>query len=179
VIGSTLAAQAPPAEIKLAEQMAGTMSAEDMLAQKAQANTARTAMPLLWLIPVSLFVIAIALVVRSVPDLITWVQWPLFVVGLLGLIAALRIGNPAPMIRNALLPIPEAVAPAPAVAVILRLADGLFSQVSTAMLWQTVPLLVIGLGLLVYSYQDAFKAIPAGLRNLFHALTPPALEEKA
>lgn len=179
VIGNTLAEEALPAQISLAEQMQISMTPEQMLAQKTQANQARTLLPILWLLPVLLFVIAIALTVRSFSDFITWAQWPLFAAGTLGVTLALRVGNPEPLIRNALLPAPEAVASPPVVALLLRLANGLFSQVSSAMLWQTLPLLIVGTGLLVYSYRQDIKAIPLGLNAFIHSLKPPTMEKKA
>ena len=179
VIGNTLAKQAPPAEIALADQLSSQMSAEEMLTQKAQAKTARIMLGLFWLLPVIFFVIAIALMVRSAKDLITWVQWPFFAAGALSVLLALRVGNLDPILRDNLLPIPEAIVPPPAVAVILRLADGLFSQVGAAMLWQTLPLLVIGAALLVYTYRENLKAVPASLGTFFRSFIPPTLEEKA
>lgn len=179
VIGNALAEEALPAQISLAEQTQVSMTPEQMLAQKTQANQARTLLPILWLLPVLLFVIAIALAVRSFSDFITWAQWPLFASGTLGVTLALRVGNPEPLIRNALLPAPEAVASPPAVALLLRLANGLFSQVSSAMLWQTLPLLIVGTGLLVYSCRQDLKAIPLGLYASIHSLKPPTMEKKA
>lgn len=180
VIGNTLAEQAPPAEIVLADQLSTQMSAEEMLAQKTQVKTARNMLGLIWLLPVIFLIIAVALVVRSAKDLMTWVQWPFFIAGALSVLLAFRVGNPEPILRDILLPVPEAInPPPPAVAVILRLADGLFSQVSAAMLWQTLPLLVIGAALLVYTYRENLKSIPASLGTFFRSLVPPTLEEKA
>ena len=56
---------------------------------------------------------------------------------------------------------------------------GLLSKAGSALLWQTVPLLVIGAGMLVYSYRDNIKTIPAAFGNFFKSLVPPTLEENA
>ena len=178
-IQTTLTKQAPPAVINLTQELSKQMPHEQMLAQKAKLNQVRTLSQFLWIVPVLFFLIAIALVVRSLKEIITWVQWPFLVVGGLGSYLALRIGNPTPLITDALLPPPEAVVPPPAVAVLLRIANGLLSQVSVSMLWECLPFFIVGVILLAYSYRETLKAVPAGLVSFLRSLTPPNAEEKA
>jgi len=89
-----------------------------------------------------------------------------------------RFGDPTPMITKALLPPPEALIPAPAVAILLRLANAVFSRLSTTILWISVPLLIIGAILLAFSYRESLKAAAAGLVAFMRSLVPPTAEVK-
>ena len=178
MMGKMIAEQAPSEDIVLADQISASMSAEDMIAQKNTANTMRGLLPLAWLLPVLFLIVAAALIVRSVEDAVKWLQWPFFAAGLIGLILGLRLANPVSLLRGALLP-PLAGVPSPAVAVMVKLLESLFRDVGSMLLWATVPLLVIGAGMLVYSYRENLKNVPAGLGDFFKSLVPPTMEEIA
>jgi len=178
-IGATIAKQpAPPSEIRTAEMLKAQMPAELMLAQKQQLNTVRRVLPLLWIVPVLFLLIALALTVRSVKELVAWVQWPFFAAGALGMLLVGRFVDPTPMITKALLPPPEALIPAPAVAILLRLANAVFSRVRAAILWISVPLLIVGAILLAYSYRESLRSTVGGLAAFVRSLAPPTAETK-
>lgn len=176
---TTIEKQAPPSEIRLAEMLKAQVPAEQMLALKAQLNLARKLVPFLWMIPLLFLLVALGLAVRSLKDLIAWVQWPFFVAGGLGTLLVIFYGDPTPLITKALLPPPQAVIPTPAVAVLLSLANGLFARVSAVMLWESVPLLIIGAVLLAYSYRKSLATVPGGLLTFLRSLVPPQVEVKA
>lgn len=178
-IAATMAQQpAPPAEIRTAEMLPAQAPAAEMLAQKAQANTARGVLPRLWILPLALLLIALLLTVRSLQDLVRWVKWPFFAAGALGTLLVMRFGDPTPFIKKALLPPPEALVPTPAVAILLRLAGALFARVSAVLLWVCVPLLVIGAILLVITYRHALREAGSGLMTFLRSLPPRAAEAK-
>lgn len=178
MLGGMIAEQAPSEDIIVADQISAMMSEEEILSQKATINRARRLLPLAWVLPILLFLVAAALVIRSVESAIAWLQWPLFATGLTGLILGFRLANPISLLEGALLPPPAGV-PAPGIAVVFKLLESLLSQIGTALLWQTIPLLVIGAGMLAYSYRETMKTVPAELSNFFKSLVPPTLEENA
>lgn len=178
MLGDMLSAQAPSEDIVLADQISASMSEEAMLAQKKTANTMRRILPLAWALPALCLIIAAGMVIRSPQDAITWLQWPFFATGLIGLILGLRLTNPALMLQNALVP-PPAGAPAPAIAVVIKLLESLLGEAGAVVLWVTTPLLLIGAGMLAYTYQENLKQVPAALGAFFKSLVPPTLEEKA
>jgi hypothetical protein len=178
-IGASIAKQpAPPAEIRTAEMLKAQMPADQMLAQKLQLNTVRRVLPLLWIVPVLFLLIALALTVRSVRDLLAWVQWPFFAAGALGALLVGVFGNPTPMITRALLPPPEALIPTPAVAILLRLANAVFSRMSAAILWICVPLLILGAILLALAYRHGLRSAAGSLAAFLRSLAPPTAEAK-
>jgi hypothetical protein len=178
VIMNTLAEEAPPAEVNLADEIGAQVSADEMLAQKGILNTLRFLLPLAWLLPAALFLIAIGLVVRSVSTLIRWAQWPLFIGGALATLLALWIRGIRSVLAGVLLPVPEAIVPPPAAAIVLRLVDGLGLRLSSAMLWQSLPLFIIGAILLIYSYRLVLSRIPVKVKQFIQVLTPASVEEK-
>jgi hypothetical protein len=137
-------------EINLTEQLQSSVGKEVVKTTKTLARRMRLVLPLMWLIPVFLFVVAIALTISTLKEFYRWARWPLIAAGALGILLALLIMNPAGVLAQAL---PAAgKIPALTAALITSLLDGLLNQVGRSMLWQMVVILVVGIVLLALSF---------------------------
>lgn len=153
LIASTLSQASLPERVDLSAQLQSNLDEESALAAKGRLNRVSKLALMFWVIPILVLGIALALVVRSVDNLITWARWPLFVSGLIGTILAMIISNPQPILEARLMP-PPASLPAPAAPILMAVLGNLLTKVSSALVWQMAIVLVIGIGLLGYSYRD-------------------------
>jgi len=153
LLDETLSETVVPERISITEQLQASMDEAKVLATKSQVNQVRSLSSLIWLLPLIIFGIALALVVRSWDDLIVWAGWPLFICGLIGIILATQIANPISLLESQLMP-PPAAMPAPAAPIVMAILGSLLAKVGGALMWQMGIMLFIGLALLVYNYQE-------------------------
>ena len=158
LLKSAIRAENPPRSINLADQIQGAIPPEQMQSQKDQINNLATLTLIGWLLPIVLLIIAIALVVRSMDDLITWLRWPLTVAGFSGMLLALRFVNPEGLLESYLSKPPSDVSP-PALAVVRNIVRPLVQQSGSALIQQMVVLFVIGGAILIYSYRNRLRTL--------------------
>jgi len=154
IITGMLATAPVPESINVGAQLASNMDEESVLAVKGQLNRVRNLTRILWIVPVLLLVIALALLGQDRKTLLSWVGWPLFISGLVGIILALRLASPTLILENAFMP-PPASMPVPAAPIVMAILGQLLTTVGSALQWQMGIVLVVGIGLLLYTYQVA------------------------
>jgi hypothetical protein len=155
LLPSAEAAGSPSGEINLTEQIKSSVGEELIATIKNQARRLRLALPLLWVIPVFLFVLAIALTVGTLRDVALWTRWPLMAAGAVGVLLALLIMKPASLLAQ-VLPASGNISSLAAV-LFTSLLDGLLNMVGRAMLWQMIIILALGVVLLVLSMMGKGK----------------------
>jgi hypothetical protein len=155
LLPSAEAAGSSTGEIDLTAQLEKSVGEEMIGTTKSLARQLRLVLPLVWVVPDFLLVVALALAIRSLKDLFVWARWPLILSGGLAVILALLVMNPAGLLAQAL-PAPGSIS-ALAAAFISSLLAGLLSQAGRAMLWQMIPIPVIGLVFLVLSLTSKEK----------------------
>lgn len=157
LIGAALEEAQPPREIDLSERLRGNLEDSRVLAIKGRLNTARRLLPLSWVLPLLLFGFALAFRVRSLEDLIHWSRWPLTLAGVLGLFLVWWMGGASALVERILMP-PVGI-PAPAAPVLMVLFNALLSRAGSLLGVQMGITLILGLGLLIYSYQEELDRI--------------------
>jgi len=157
LMGAALEDARPPREVNLSERLRGSLEESEVLAFKGRLNTARRLLPLSWILPLLIFGFALSLRVRSLEDLIRWSRWPLASAGLLGLFLFLWIGGASTLVERVLMP-PTGV-PAPAAPVLMALFNTLLSRARGLLGVQMGVTLIVGLGLLMYSYQEELESM--------------------
>jgi len=130
------------------------MDEESALAAKGQLNRVRNLTRILWILPILLLIIGLALLGRERKTLLTWAGWPLFISGLVGIILASRLASPMLILENAFMP-PPASMPAPAAPIVMAILGQLLTTVGSALQWQMGIVFALGLGLVLYTYQTA------------------------
>ena len=152
IITGMVATAPVPESIDVGKQLSSNMDEESALAAKSQLNRVRTLTRILWIIPLLLLVIALALLGRDRKTLLTWAGWPLFISGLVGIILASRFASPTLMLENAFMP-PPAAMPAPAAPIVMAILGQLLTTVGNALQWQMGIVFVLGFGLVIYTNQ--------------------------
>ena len=127
-----------------------------MVAMKSKLNQARKALSLIWILPFVVFILALALVVRSREQLMRWAGWSLLASGATGGILAWTISSPLPALDSVLMP-PPVTMPTQAVPVIKGVMSELLTGASGMMTWQLGIVFLAGAGLLIKSYLDRFS----------------------
>lgn len=154
IIGGMVATAPVPASIDVGAQLASNMDEESALATKGQLSRVRMLTRILWIIPLLVLVIALALLGRDRKTLLTWAGWPLFISGLIGIILASRLASPMLILENAFMPPPVAM-PAPAAPIVMAILAQLLTIVGNALQWQMGIVFALGLGLIIYTNQAA------------------------
>lgn len=138
-----------PQTVSLSEELSkAQMTSEKMSLQKKRINTLRTLTLAVWLLPLLLLAGALACVVRSRNDLVTWLKWPLLSTGLFGLLLVRTLLSPTGFMAQAL-STPPAEMPAAAFAIIKKFLIALFHQAGEALFVQMSVAMVVGAVLLL------------------------------
>ncbi|HEY62402.1 MAG TPA: hypothetical protein G4N95_07100 [Anaerolineae bacterium] len=153
LLGEMIAEADVPASIDVGAELAANMDEESALTVKGQLNRVRSLTRILWIVPIFLLVIGLALLGRDRKMLLTWAGWPLFISGLIGIILASRLASPALILENTFMP-PPASMPAPAAPIVMAILGYLLTTVGSTLQWQMGIIFAIGFVLLVYTYQE-------------------------
>jgi hypothetical protein len=143
----------PPQTVDVGLQLKDRVAESELLATKAKLNQARKALPLVWILPVVILALALALVVRSRKQLMHWAGWSLLAGGVVGGIMAWKISNSAPTLEDLFLPPPAGIPPQ-AAPVVKAILSELLTGASGMMTWQLGIVFLAGAGLLVKFYMD-------------------------
>ena len=146
----------PPQSIDVTQQLKSRFEEGKMVAMKSKLNQARKALSLIWILPFVVFILALALVVRSREQLMRWAGWSLLASGATGGILAWTISSPLPALDSVLMP-PPVTMPTQAVPVIKGVMSELLTGASGMMTWQLGIVFLAGAGLLIKSYLDRFS----------------------
>ncbi|MBT7191614.1 MAG: hypothetical protein HN916_15670 [Anaerolineae bacterium] len=154
IITGMVATAPVPESIDVGAQLSANMDEESALATKDQLNRVRNLTRILWILPILLLVIGLALLGRDRKTLLAWAGWPLFISGLIGIILASRLASPTLILENAFMP-PPASMPAPAAPIVMAILGQLLTTVGSALQWQMGIVFALGLGLVLYTNQTA------------------------
>ena len=153
IITGMIATAPLPESIDVGAQLTSNMDEESAFAAKAQLGRVRNLTRILWILPIVLLLIGLALLGRDRKTLLAWAGWQLFISGLIGIILASRLASPTLILESAFMP-PPATMPAPAAPIIMAILGQLLTTVGRALQWQMGIVLVVGIGLLLYTYKD-------------------------
>ncbi len=153
VLAGMIRAAEPPETIDLSARLKAGIGEEEIITARIRIQRIRRLLPLAWALPVLLLGLALASVVRSRNDLVIWLRWPLFVSGLIGILAGGIISDPLLFLERMFMP-PPAALPAPAAPIAMSILGSILHTAGSALQWQMGTILVIGSGMLLYSYQE-------------------------
>ncbi len=142
----------PPEKIDVTGKLKENLEENRIVEVKSKINRFRMMVSLSWVLPFLIFILALAVIVRSLDEFMVWAGWSLFIGGLLGGILTWIISNPLPLLDNALMPPPAGIQPQ-AVPVLKGIMTEILNGASTMLTWQTGFVFLVGLGLLARSYQ--------------------------
>ncbi len=146
----------PPEKIDVTMKLKENLEESRIVEVKSTLNRFRKMLSLIWVLPLLIFALALAVIVRSLDELMVWAGWTLFAGGLSGGILIWIISNPLPLLDNALMPPPAGMKPQ-AVPVLKGVMVQLLNGASTMLPWQTGIVFLVGMGFLIRSYQDRFS----------------------
>ncbi len=146
----------PPEKIDVTGKLRENVEESRIVAVKSRLNRLRKTLSLTWVLPVLIFALALAVVVRSLGELMAWAGWSLLAGGLLGGILTWRISNPLPLLDKALMPPPAGVKPQ-AIPVLKGVMAQLLNEASPMLAWQTGIVFLVGMGFLLRAYYGKFS----------------------
>lgn len=133
-----------PEYISLSETLAEIATASELKSKKAKLNNMLKALRYLWVLPILLLLIALGLVVRSPRQLLNWIQYPLFISGIIGLIIVYNFNNSTGIIESVIITI-SASAPAPALSIVHLLFPSILEYLANSMYLIMLSMLVFSL----------------------------------
>ncbi len=125
----------PPEKIDVTGKLKEKVAESRIVEVKSRVNRIRKMLSLTWVLPLLIFSLALAVIVRSLDEWTAWAGWSLLAGGLLGGILTWRISNPLPILDHALMPPPTGMKPQ-AVPVLKGLMAQLLNEASHMMCCQ-------------------------------------------
>lgn len=144
VLKTTIASANIPEYVSLSEIMAETVSAEELRGRKAQLNNLLKAFRYLWVFPILLIIIALGLTVRSPKQFLKWIQYPLFLSGIIGVILVYNFNHSIGIIESVISAISTS-APAPALGIVHLLFPPILEYLANNMYLTILSMLIISL----------------------------------
>lgn len=153
VLKATISEANVPENISLSETMAETVTAEELKVQKAQLKNMLNAFRYLWVLPILLLIIAFSIIVRSPKQLLNWIQYPLFISGIIGLILVYYFNHSNGILESVINTI-SASAPPPALGIIHLLFPSILEYLASAMFLTMLSMLISSLLILTGLYSS-------------------------
>lgn len=149
-----------PKKVILAEEMAKTIPAKDMLANKEQIKTMPRLLTKLWLIPLVLIIVACILVFIAKLNVLKFGAWSMFALGLTLVPYVMIVGNPQLFVDGIIPHLAEQI-PAAALGAFSRIMPSIIQSSSELFKLSITPLIGVGLVGLIFAYRQNIKQLLA------------------